>query len=113
MGSTATASYEVRSTGEFAFVGSPVPEPHAQSQSLAEEIRAAIAGVEAGLESAGCSLTDVVKATCYLAEDSYRGEFWGVWAQWFPADAHPVRLTLVAALPHNDRVRLELVAARS
>ncbi|UKD57692.1 RidA family protein [Amycolatopsis sp. FU40] len=110
---TDTAAFEARSTGEFAFVGSPVPEPHGGSRSLAGEIRAAMAGVQAGLDSVGCALTDVVKATCYLAEDAYRGDFWAAWAEWFPADAHPVRLTLVAALPYQDRVRLEVLAERA
>lgn len=108
-----TAGFELRTGREFVFVGAPVPEPRAGGQSLAEEIRAAMSGVQAGLASAGCALTDVVKATCYLAEDSYRGDFWSVWEQWFPADAHPVRLTLVAELPHEDRVRLEVMAARA
>ena len=64
------------------------------------------------LDAAGCSMADVVKTTCFLADIADFATFNGIYARFFP-DPPPARSTFqVAALPKGARVEVEAVAVR-
>lgn len=76
------------------------------------ETERVIRNLEAILDAAGCTLADVVKTTCFLADISDFATFNGVYARYWP-DPPPARSTFgVAALPRGARVEIEAVAAR-
>jgi 2-iminobutanoate/2-iminopropanoate deaminase len=83
-----------------------------EADSIASETRLVLGRVEEQLKQAGCSLRDVVKANCYLADDAHRTEFWAAWDELFPTDVRPVRLTLVCGLAGDCRVQLDVMAIR-
>lgn len=61
------------------------------------------------LETAGCTLADVVKATVWLDDPRDFGAFNKVYAEYFGA-APPARSTLVSPLVIDGKVEIELVA---
>ena len=68
--------------------------------------------LEAVLDAAGCSMGDVVKTTCFLADIADFATFNAIYARFFP-DPPPARSTFqVAALPKAARVEVEAVAVR-
>ncbi|HET9852447.1 MAG TPA: RidA family protein [Candidatus Limnocylindrales bacterium] len=72
----------------------------------------ALKNLEAVLDAAGCSLGDVVKTTCFLADIADFATFNAIYARFFP-DPPPARSTFqVAALPKGALVEIEAVAAR-
>ena len=73
----------------------------------------AIRNLEALLDAAGCSLADVVKTTCFLADINDFQKFNAVYAPFWP-DPPPARSTFqVAALPRGAQVEIEAIAARN
>ena len=76
------------------------------------ETERALKNLEAVLDAAGCSLGDVLKTTCFLADIADFATFNGIYARFFP-DPPPARSTFqVAALPKGARVEIEAVAVR-
>lgn len=72
----------------------------------------ALRNLEAVLDAAGCTLADVVKTTCFLADINDFDAFNAVYAR-FMSDPAPARSTFqVAALPKGGRVEIEAIAAR-
>ena len=72
-----------------------------------------IKNLEAVLDAAGCSLGDVVKTTCFLADINDFATFNGIYGRFFP-DPQPARSTFgVAALPKSALVEIEAIAVRS
>jgi 2-iminobutanoate/2-iminopropanoate deaminase len=68
--------------------------------------------LEAVLDAAGCTLADVVKTTCFLADINDFATFNAVYARFFP-DPPPARSTFqVAALPKAASVEIEAIAVR-
>ena len=61
------------------------------------------------LDEAGCSLTDVVKATVWLDDARDFAAFNKVYAEYF-GDAPPARSTLVSSLVVDAKVEIELLA---
>jgi 2-iminobutanoate/2-iminopropanoate deaminase len=77
------------------------------------EAERVIRNLEAVLDAAGCTLADVVKTTCFLADINDFATFNGVYAKFWP-DPPPARSTFgVAALPRGARVEIEAIAVRS
>jgi 2-iminobutanoate/2-iminopropanoate deaminase len=71
-----------------------------------------IRNLEAVLDAAGCTLADVVKTTCFLADIGDFATFNAVYSRFFP-DPPPARSTIgVAALPKAARVEIEAIAVR-
>jgi 2-iminobutanoate/2-iminopropanoate deaminase len=71
-----------------------------------------IRNLEAVLDAAGCTLADVVKTTCFLADINDFETFNSVYARFWP-DPPPARSTFgVAALPRGARVEIEAIAVR-
>jgi 2-iminobutanoate/2-iminopropanoate deaminase len=69
--------------------------------------------LEAVLDAAGCTLADVVKTTCFLADINDFAAFNAVYARAM-GDPAPARSTFqVAALPKGGLVEIEAIAVRS
>ena len=65
------------------------------------------------LDAAGCTLADVVKTTCFLADINDFARFNAVYARFWP-DPPPARSTFgVAALPRGAHVEIEAIAVRN
>jgi 2-iminobutanoate/2-iminopropanoate deaminase len=72
-----------------------------------------IRNLEAVLDAAGCTLAEVVKTTCFLADINDFATFNAVYAPFWP-DPPPARSTFgVAALPRGARVEIEAIAVRN
>lgn len=84
----------------------------AGADSIAEETNIALDRLEQTLAEAGLTLADVVKVNSYLADDSYRKEFWAAFDARFAPGPNPVRLTQVCDLAGDARVLLDVTAAR-
>ena len=66
--------------------------------------------LQAVLDAAGCTLADVVKTTCFLADIDDFAAMNGVYASYFP-EPKPARTTVqVAALPGGIKVEIDCVA---
>jgi len=77
------------------------------------EAERVIRNLEAVLDAAGCTLADVVKTTCFLADINDFAKFNAVYAPFWP-DPPPARSTFgVAALPRGAQVEIEAIAVRS
>jgi 2-iminobutanoate/2-iminopropanoate deaminase len=77
------------------------------------EAERVIRNLEAVLDAAGCTLADVVKTTCFLADINDFAKFNAVYAPFWP-DPPPARSTFgVAALPRGARVEIEAIAVRN
>jgi 2-iminobutanoate/2-iminopropanoate deaminase len=73
----------------------------------------ALRNIEAVLDAAGCTLADVVKTTCFLADIGDFAAFNAIYARFMP-DPPPARSTFaVAALPKAARVEVEAIAVRA
>ncbi len=76
------------------------------------EAERVIRNLEAVLDAAGCTLGDVVKTTCFLADINDFAIFNQAYAGFWP-DPPPARSTFqVAALPKGARVEIEATAVR-
>ena len=83
------------------------------SGGVEAEAERAIRNLEAVLDAAGCTLADVVKTTCFLADIADFQTFNAVYAGFWP-DPPPARSTFqVAALPRAARVEIEATAVRN
>jgi 2-iminobutanoate/2-iminopropanoate deaminase len=83
------------------------------SGGVAAEADRVIRNLEAVLDAAGCTLADVVKTTCFLADINDFAAFNEVYAPFWP-DPPPARSTFgVAALPRGARVEIEAIAVRN
>jgi 2-iminobutanoate/2-iminopropanoate deaminase len=77
------------------------------------EAERVIRNLEAVLDAAGCTLADVVKTTCFLADINDFARFNAVYARFWP-DPPPARSTFgVAALPRGAQVEIEAIAVRN
>lgn len=84
-------------------------QPHANFEQQVED---ALAGIKALVEAAGGTLENVVKTTCFLANDLSRfAAFNEIYARHFAGAVKPARSTFaVAALPLGALVEIEAVA---
>ena len=83
------------------------------SGGVEAEAARVIRNLEAVLDAAGCTLADVVKTTCFLADIADFQKFNAVYAGFWP-DPPPARSTFqVAALPRGAQVEIEAIAVRN
>jgi len=83
------------------------------SGGVQAEAMCVIRNLEAVLDAAGCTLADVVKTTCFLADIADFQKFNAVYAGFWP-DPPPPRSTFqVAALPRGAQVEIEATAVRN
>jgi 2-iminobutanoate/2-iminopropanoate deaminase len=103
-------------TDDFVFCAGQLGTDPATGE-LADGVEAqaerALRNLEAVLDAAGCTLADVVKTTCFLADINDFNAFNAVYTR-FMTDPAPARSTFqVAALPKGGRVEIEAIAVRS
>ena len=76
------------------------------------EAERVIRNLEAVLDAAGCTLANVVKTTCFLADINDFATFNAIYARFLP-DPPPARSTFaVKALPKQALVEIEAIAVR-
>jgi 2-iminobutanoate/2-iminopropanoate deaminase len=79
---------------------------------LEAQVERVIRNLEAVLDAAGCTLADVVKTTCFLADINDFATFNAIYARFLP-DPPPARSTFaVKALPKSALVEIEAIAVR-
>ena len=80
--------------------------------TIEEQTRQSLKNVAAVLESAGCSLNDVVKTTVFLKDMNDFAAMNGVYQEFFP-DNCPARSAVeVARLPKDGLVEIEAIACK-
>lgn len=84
----------------------------ADAHTIAAETRICLENISTILADAGLTLSDVVKTTCYLRDDSHRREFIEAYKSVFAAGPYPARSTFVLGIASDLRVQIEAVAVR-
>lgn len=98
--------------GDFVFVSGQVPtdaEGNVVPGGIVEQTEAVISNLKAALALAGCTLADVVKTHCYLADARDFAAFNAVYGRHF-GSAPPARTTAEARLMIDIRVEIEAIA---
>ena len=99
-------------TGDFVFLSGQVPlreDGSVETGSIESQTRVVMENIEALLNEAGCTLSDVVKATVWLADREDFAAFNRVYAEYFPG-APPTRSTVESRLMIDIRVEIEVSA---
>ena len=111
-GSPLPLSRAVRA-GDYVFASGQVPlrDGVLVQGSIEEQTRAAMDCLRDVLGKAGCGLSDVVKATVWLADAGDFAAFNKVYAEYFPADP-PARSTVESALMVDAKIEIEAIAYR-
>jgi 2-iminobutanoate/2-iminopropanoate deaminase len=79
---------------------------------LEAQVERVLRNLEAVLQASGCTLDDIVKTTCFLADINDFATFNGIYARFMP-DPPPARSTFaVKALPKAALVEIEAIAVR-
>lgn len=73
------------------------------------QARQAFENVRAVLAAANCTMDDVVKTTCWVAEADAFQDFNGLYGEFFPNDP-PTRSTPIVALPKGLLYSMECIA---
>jgi Putative translation initiation inhibitor, yjgF family len=76
---------------------------------IEEQTRHVLQTIRGVLESAGCEMSDVVKATVWLEDPRDFWSFNRVYAEFFPSDP-PARSTLQSGLMLDCKVEIEVLA---
>jgi reactive intermediate/imine deaminase len=97
--------------GDFVFVSGQVPTVGGEvvAGGIVPQAEQAIANLRAVLETAGCTLADVVQVTCWLDDPRDFSSFNAVFEKHFLA-APPARSTVQAALMVDAKVEIDAVA---
>ena len=81
--------------------------------SIEEETRYTLVQIKTILESAGCSLNDVVKATVHLEDIDEFARYNGVYQEFFKGVAVlPARTTVQSVLWNDIKVEIDVVARK-
>nr|WP_087573950.1 RidA family protein [Sphingomonas sp. CDS-1] len=83
------------------------------AQSITDEVRICLENIGIILAQEGLSLRDVVKTTCYMRDDAYRGEFIEAYKAVFDPGPYPARCSFVLGLASDLRIQIEAVAAKT
>lgn len=98
--------------GDFVYVSGQVPvdsDGRIVGSTVAEQTDQVIANIKSVLEMAGCTLDDVVKTHCYLADARDFGAFNAIYGKHFVSEP-PARTTAEARLMVDIRVEIEAIA---
>ena len=102
--------------GNLLFVSGQIPIDPATGVFAGEDIvsqtRQSLHNVQAILEQAGYSLSDVVKATVLLADMGDFAAMNGVYAEFFKNDCPARAAFAVKELPKGAKVEIEVIAAK-
>lgn len=89
-----------------------IPDTGTLAHSLAAQTVQALENIISVLKSAGLTLDNVVKTTCYLRSMEYFSLFNEIYAQYF-GDHRPARSCFaVAQLPQDAMLEIEAIAVR-
>lgn len=104
-------------TDPFVYAAGLALDPHTMKRredasSVADETRICLENIRILLAEEGLTLRDVVKTTCYIRDESYRGEFIEAYRAVFEPGPYPARCSFVLGLASNLRVQIEAVAAK-
>ena len=108
-----TLSRAIRA-GDFVFLTGQVPFQDGAPMTtgtIEEQTRAVLDEIRETLATAGCELTDVVKAMVWLTDRADFPGFNAVYGEYFPHDP-PTRSAVVTDLLVDVRVEVEVVAYR-
>ena len=97
--------------GDFVFVSGQVPTKGGEvvPGGIVPQTEQAIANLKAVLETAGCTLADVVQVTCWLDDPRDFSSFNAVFEKHF-IEAPPARSTVQSALMVDAKVEIDAVA---
>jgi len=98
--------------GDFVFLTGQVPFKNGQvmnTGTVEEQTRAVLEDIKTTLASAGCELSDVVKAMVWLRDRTDFPGFNAVYGEYFAVDP-PARSAVVNELLVDVRVEIEVVA---
>lgn len=98
--------------GDFVFVSGQVGKDADGVMvcgSIEEETRATVASLRRALESAGCSLADIVKITAYLEDARDFGRYNGVMKELFP-EGRMARTTVEARAAISTKIEMDCIA---
>lgn len=110
--STMPLSPAVRA-GDFVYISGQVPTDDRGEivwGNVETQTRLVMEKLKVALGYAGCSLSDVVKTTIYLADARDFVGFNGVYSSYFEPGKRPARTTIQSALVLDIRVEIEAVA---
>ena len=83
------------------------------SGDVKTQIKNTFERIKATLEGAGSSMSNVVKATVYLADLNHRGQYFNdIWREYFP-DNPPARTCVQVVLAPEVYVEIEVIAKAS
>jgi reactive intermediate/imine deaminase len=97
--------------GDFVFVSGQVPTVGGEvvAGGIVAQTEQVIANLRAVLETAGCTLADVVQVTCWLDDPRDFSSFNAVFEKHF-IDAPPARSTVRSAIMVDAKVEIDAVA---
>lgn len=102
-------------TGTALYCSGQIPVDPASGnipEGIEAQTQQVLANLQAVLQAAGASLTDVVKTTVFLSDMNNFPAMNGVYAQAFGEEAAPARSTVQAArLPKNVLIEIDAIAA--
>lgn len=88
------------------------PETGELAEGIAAQTHQVIQNIQAVLQSAGCSLTNVVKSTVYLRSMNDFTQFNQIYGDYFKVNA-PARTTVeVSALPKSALIEIDIIARK-
>lgn len=113
---SAVAAYsQAIDTGSLVFLAGQIgldPGSGGLVDGVEAQTERALRNIQAVLDSAGLTMADVVKTTCFLANIDDFAAFNAVYAR-FVGDPPPARSTFaVAGLPRGALIEIEAIAAR-
>ena len=98
--------------GDYVYLSGQVPlkgDGSVETGSIEDQTRVVMENIKEILGEAGCELSDVIKATAWLADRADFAGFNQVYAEYF-ADAPPARSTVESRLMIDIRVEVEVTA---
>jgi 2-iminobutanoate/2-iminopropanoate deaminase len=105
-------------TDQFVYTAGLALDPatmrrRADAVSIGDETRICLENIEVTLAEEGLTLRDIVKTTCYLRDETYRGEFIEAYRAKFGAGPYPARCSFVLGIASDLRVQIEAIAAKN
>lgn len=103
--------------GDLLFLSGQLPIDPAAGKIVASDIegqtRQSLTNISAILESAGCTMDNVVKTTVFLKDINDFGKMNEVYKEFFTEGNYPARSAIqVAAIPQDARLEIEVVALK-
>ena len=98
--------------GDYVYLSGQVPlkgDGSVETGSIEDQTRVVMENIKEIMGEAGCELSDVIKATAWLADRADFAGFNQVYAEYF-ADAPPARSTVESRLMIDIRVEVEVTA---